>query len=92
MPFLPNLIISKRGTSEVNPAGTTSSAASHAYEKNNTNLAQKRVMDEYNRVFLQTTDREKQLTLQYFMELTTIENEINVYPYARHNIHPILPF
>jgi hypothetical protein len=43
-------------------------------------IAQKRVMDEYNRAFSQSTDREKQLTMQYFMGLASIENELNLYP------------
>jgi hypothetical protein len=42
-------------------------------------LTQKRVMDEYNRAFSLTTDREKLLTLKYFMALASIENESNLY-------------
>lgn len=52
--------------------------ALHASNKT-VSISQKRVMDEYNRAFSQSTDREKQLTLQYFMGLAAIENELNLY-------------
>lgn len=42
---------------------------------------QKEIMEEYNRMFSSSTDREKQLTLQYFMSLASIENEVSVYPF-----------
>lgn len=50
------------------------------YNNKAINAAQKQIMEEYNRLFSQSTDREKQLTLQYFMGLAAIENEANMYP------------
>ena len=58
---------------------TTDTNPLHPSSSNKVSMAQKRVMDEYNRAFALSTDREKQLTLQYFMGLASIENELHLY-------------
>eukprot|EP00026_Physarum_polycephalum_P004943 Phypoly_transcript_04969.p1 GENE.Phypoly_transcript_04969~~Phypoly_transcript_04969.p1 ORF type:complete len:266 (+),score=30.25 Phypoly_transcript_04969:454-1251(+) len=67
------------GTSPITSHGNLSNDVHRLSDTKAISIAQKRVMDEYNRAFSQSTDREKQLTLQYFMGLASIENELNLY-------------
>jgi len=66
------------GLSDINNKNLPGQHHSHHHDKTN-NLSQKRVMEEYNRAFQHSNDREKQLTLQYFMDLAAIENELSTY-------------